>query len=137
MSAFLVQNKTINKIITYLRDGDARSYLRREIHDKTGLNIAKPDDARKFGIKLLKCNFAGLKARYGDKEDKAYLKAYTYQWESVTPFEAVKAAHCLSYQCMEGNNDKTKIYKLLDSIIRSIEGAIIYASPEYDAAPWD
>jgi len=57
--------------------------------------------------------------------------------DRATACDWLKALHCLSYQCSEGDVPESPLYQQIDRRIRQIEAHLACSLPEYDAAPWD
>ena len=137
MSAFIVEDKTINKIVTFLaidRDGD---WLRREIQKKTGFDLETAQGKSDFARALFRMNVAAVSQRYDDGVENFAPMTYQYQIDiTITPITVFKALKCLRYQCSEGNVPETELYKLLEYIISALAEKIISNNPEYDKAYW-
>src|SRR5687768_5382879 len=102
MSAFLVGEKTINKILTEL-DKTVRiasTWAEKEVESKLGIDYSDPDWKTKLGQKMWDLNQLSLYYRYGDQKKEL---VYTYQTIPCSKVQALKALHCWLYQCAEGN----------------------------------
>lgn len=123
MSSFMVSNKTINKVLTLF---DINDFVKWGCEDK-----------QELGIKLVELNGEAVAQRYDEPVNEKAVSAY--EWESVkcSRIEALKALHCLIYQCYEGKIPKTKEYKWLIEKQNEVAHQIIDELPEYDKAPWD
>ena len=138
MSAFLCDDLTVNKIVTHLQTRMNRNngWLPRQILEMTGHDPDTPDGAKAIGQKLRKANLDALNARYGEDDESAL---FTYKFTAsltTTKVEAAKAAHCLRYQCSEGDVMESETGKMIELICRSFDSAVVHSLPEYDAAPW-
>jgi len=137
MSAYVVNDETINKIVSFLNFGNKsvywdHTYLFRELGYKIPYII---EDYERLANDLFQMNVNAVKQRYsGDTEE------YTYQFRTsinVRPaVEVYKAAQCLRYQCSEGNVPNTPLYKALNQFCSDLAEAIIADMPEYESAPW-
>lgn len=135
MSAFLVEDRTINKILTHIRE-EIRKSKGFENKFKTELGITFDENwERKLGQKMLDLNQLALGYRYGD--DKQELN-YTFSPVLCTPIQAYKALRCWLYQCREGEiPEESKLYKFFDEIVVGyIAKSIITSTLEYRKAEW-
>jgi len=137
MSAFLVENRTINKILTQL-DRDVRrasTWAEKEVEPKLGINCNDPDWKTKLGQKMLDLNQLSLYYRYGDTQ-----KDLPYQFQTVpcSKVQAFKALQCWIYQCSEGSiPEDSKLYEFFEHVlIPQWAEAIVILTPEYDNAEW-
>lgn len=136
MSAYIVSNDTMNKII-YNLFWDHKFKQTHFILERHGYNA--PEDFTRLGNELYAMNRESVKQRYDESEDSEYIKIPTWtdkHWQEgrTNKYEALKAMHCLSYQSCEGDVPQLPIYKFLEELIHSWESYIINAIPEYDAA---
>jgi hypothetical protein len=135
MSAFLVEDNTINRILTALnRDIKESGYLIEEIESATGIDCRHADWIDLLGYDMLLLNRKALNARY-DEQSTTFV--YKYRVVQVTRIQAIKSLQCWLYQCTEGNVPETRLFKLLDDVIlKAMMKGYIYSLPEYDQADW-
>ncbi len=137
MSAFLVEDKTINKVVTKLamdRDGE---WLRRMLKEK-GYNLENLAGKQKLGWDMFGLNIRAVNMRYkgGQAEDFRPLN-YKYAIEcNYSRINALKSLQCWIYQCSEGDCDQSDFYKMFNDIQLAWCKEIIRAIPEYDKADW-
>lgn len=138
MSAYIVENETINKIVTQLVMKNENSFLKRYIKEKVNYNLDIEADIVDLGKALLKMNIAAVEQRYKNEEinKEGYLTDYHYKPVICSKIEAVKAANCLHYQCSEGNIPNTYLYKVLTEIISIWNSEIVSVLPKYKKAVW-
>jgi len=120
MSAFLVENETINKVVSYMPS-----------------EFVPCKDRDTLGVELLKMNHAALKVRYGDEMPESVefrFKPKVYYGNSKCT--VLKAMRCLRYQCAEGNVPESDLFKKLDEAINRLAIEIVDALPEYESAEW-
>ena len=137
MSAFMVENKTINKVITklaYDRDGD---WLKRKCRE-AGYNLDTLGGRSKLGWDMFKLNMRSISQRYGAGEAEKFRPLdYSFGLEgNYTKISALKSLRCLLYQCTEGDCDKSPLYQLMDEISNSWSYSIVSSLPEYEQAIW-
>ena len=141
MSAFIVEDKTINKIVTWFR----REIYRREsscidhLAKKYDIDLISDlwDEPLAKAMFALNCN--AVNARYGEGEAEKFRPLdYTYRPEPyLTLIEVFKALQCWLYQCCEGDIPETsKLYQFFREIENYLARKIVSNLPEYDNAEW-
>lgn len=132
MSAYVVEEKTINKVITFLdNDQNMRSYL----HHQLSLDLDTRDRAQDFGNKLMALNIQAVNERYSEHEP-IVPNGYQFHYELTDQIGAYKALQCLIYQCSEGDVPKTKLYHTLKEISDYMAHCIVSSLKVYDERPW-
>lgn len=128
MSSFVVEDQTINRIVSYLwRDRDNE-------HIKRQLTLATP---AALGEELYRLNLAAVEDRYGDYAAGTMCDlAYRYRPAAATKIEVIKALSCWLYQCAEGDVPSHPLYQLMDQYRYELAMDIVRALPAYEAAPW-
>ena len=135
MSAFLVADKTLNRIISHLDDALTRSdWFRSKFEAALGVNFAG-DWKTALGQKMWDLNQLALGYRYGDSKQELF-----YQFSPVpcSAIQAYKSVQCWLYQCCEGDiPEVSKLYTFFDTVVAGhIANAIITQTPAYDEAEW-
>jgi hypothetical protein len=137
MSAFLVGEKTINKILTELDKSVriASTWAEKEVESKLGIDCSDPDWKTKLGQKMWDLNQLSLYYRYGDQKKEL---VYIYQTVPCPKVQALKALHCWLYQCSEGNiPEDSKLYNFFEKVIApEWPEYLVMRTPEYDNAEW-
>ena len=155
MSSFIVENKTINRIVNFCfweHDGYLKHEIERELKEigiiLHGFNDDKDTDnaLKKFGEELLKLNITAFYVRYEKsqfdvkKEIEEALIGYKYEDTPLKDrgiFQVLKSIKCFLYQCSEGDiPEKSNLYKCLRNIEGNIEKHIIGEIPEFNNAEW-
>ena len=148
MSSFIVENKTINRIVNlfYFAGFEGSAILKSEIWrklKKEGFNFDFEEEkhvCEKLGKAMIEMNCKAVNERYGKKDNKhccEAIKSYKYESTSKTPLiQAFKSLNCFLYQCCEGDVPKMKLYKVLKQIENSIAFHIVAELPEYNQAEW-
>jgi hypothetical protein len=157
MSSFIVENKTINRVLSFLywhkneligHDyiNDLRDLLRLPERDHT--DEAYFIEMNALGLAMHKLNVKAVMTRYPDMTHKnistrapgtyenGHLIKYAFTEEHLSLIQAIKSLQCWLYQCCEGNIDRTKLYKFFKGVERTLMGCVIDALPEYDQAEW-
>lgn len=134
MSSFIVQDETINNIISFLYSGSRLIYMDNQLKRK-GIETKK--DFEKLGKAFKLMNLQAVNQRYNESNDLVQVVKYNFKFKEINIFQALKSMHCLSYQACEGNVPNQEIYKFLDQIIRATESHIIDEIKEYKDSKWD
>lgn len=133
MSAYIVDEKTINKVITFLdNDQEMRSYL----HHQLNIDLDTRDRAQDFGNKLMALNIQAVNERY-EEHTPIIPNGYQFRYELTDRIGAYKALRCLIYQCSEGDVPKTKLYNVLEDISSYMAHSIVSSLKTYEDRPWD
>ena len=144
MSAYMVEDKTINNIVAGIKRGfdnhglDYPDFNRNDLNsfglsDLDGTNLAK------IGGYLFVMNIEAIEQRYGEGEAKTF-RPLDYQYRSIIWPDAInlyKSIRCLLYQCTEGNVPETTIYKTLEEFARDIAEHIVHRLPAYENGEWE
>jgi hypothetical protein len=146
MSAIVVQDKTINIIVsflyseTYSSNGTTYGEIGR-ILKKAGYDLAKDWTDTELAENLFDLNCEAVNQRYKDKPARTQFhpEAFKHQmflWDN-NPLTAYKSLQCLIYQCSEGNIPDTSLYKMLVSIKHCLADCIVSNLPEYKTLEWE
>jgi hypothetical protein len=139
MSAFMVEDKTINTIVNWLT---REHFYFSEIPYKLrglGFEMAVSGWAEALGQAMFQLNIKAVDARYGQGEAAKFRELnYRYQVTEPVPLvQVVKSLRCWLYQCCEGDVPETGLYQLFDDDIRLyLLNKIITELPEYEKAYW-
>jgi hypothetical protein len=139
MSAYMVRDETINKVITWLSSELTRSeWLKRKVKDELYLDTSKPNWEEILGFVMFQLNIDGVNERYGDGDAQKFRKLnYHYTPAHCSKIQALKSLQCWLYQCMEGEVVKKPLYKFFDSVVEHhLMSSIISDLPEYNEAEW-
>lgn len=144
MSSFVVEPKTINRVVTflYLADGSG-SIWASSIKNLIAEHLIDIRDKDGLCLKLFELNVQAVKERYGD-EDFSTMPGpkgmrpenYRFKFLHSDHVQVFKSLQCLIYQCSEGNVPETKLYRFLSELENTLARAIVSALPEYDKAEW-
>jgi hypothetical protein len=73
MSAYIVEDKTINRVVSWLsREVYRSSYLRQKTEEAFGISVESERWAETVGQAMFKLNIDGVNACYGDGEAKRF-----------------------------------------------------------------
>ena len=136
MSAYVVDDKTINIIVSYLyakAAGGDTSIVSLELA-KMGWDLSNnPDHAERLAYMMFDLNVEAIKARYGGIVES---EKFRYLFTPATQIEVIKALECWKYQCTEGYIAGTKLYKAMTQTYCLLCSDYIHQLEEYEAAPW-
>lgn len=126
MSAFIVSNRTMTRVLYALRITHAIENMHLEMHG-TGF-----DELADF---LYDMNADAVAQRYSKPKERP-------QWtpERGRVFskpDALKALDCFLYQCAEGDVPDRPAYSAIKQAREELAYQILASMPAYQAAPWD
>jgi hypothetical protein len=137
MSAFMVSNVLMNKVVTAVMQNTEEfatiPTFRGQIVDDPPTD-AQCKVAEDIGKRLFSMNAAAIKARYGFLPQRPVFKLAG--WAAATPVEQFKAIRCLLYQSCEGTVPTGRLYGELNRVAGELAQRIVQDSPEYEKAPW-
>ncbi len=137
MSAYIVDDDTINRIVAYLVCDElgSRKVTAHSVR-QAGFDIIR--DARGFAHELHRLNVYAIDERYGEGQGRE-MSGEPFEYADINPptiYQALMSLQCLIYQCSEGDCVERPLYKLLRDIELCLMHAIIDTIPEYKAAQW-
>ncbi len=135
MSAYIVEDKTINKIVgaLYYHGRYGRIYP-NPAYGSEILTVCTKEKAEKLAQDLLDLNYKSVNARYREQEEP-----HTIAYKNTTPASKVrlhKALSCFLYQSCEGNCANTELYKQVENYKNRLADDIVHNLEEWDNAPW-
>ena len=139
MSAFVVEDETINRVITFLSIDRELDYLRRQIKDETGCDLRTPEGCAELGTAMFDLNCNAVNQRY-EPDAAAQFRELDYEYRLV-PFsramQVYKSLGCWLYQCSEGDVPETSLlYSAMQRVKADLADHIISRLPEYDSCNW-
>jgi hypothetical protein len=140
MSSYIVDDETINKIVSYLYakavGGDTSIVSLGLV--KMGWDLSNnPDHAERLANAMFDLNVAAVNARYGETEAEKFRPLdFQYIFTPASQIGVIKALGCWMYQCTEGYTPKTKLYKAMTQTYFLLCKDYIQQLDEYEAAPW-
>jgi len=138
MSAFVVEDKTINRAVSFLatdRDGD---WLRRFIQDNLGIDLTTGIGRETLGKLMFSLNCDAVNQRYGDNQAEEFRSLdYAFRLECVVNrIQAFKSLQCWHYQCSEGDIDQNNLYQIMERVQGHMAEMIVTRLPAYDSLAW-
>ena len=143
MSAFVVEDKTINRIVDWLCL-DWRGSRKATVFALDGYNLDIDGAAERLAGDMFNLNVNAVNQRYGPNEAEKFRPldfkySHRIQWGDsavANACRALKALHCWQYQCSEGNIPETPLFRMFSEIDSAIALWIIGTMPEYETADW-
>jgi hypothetical protein len=139
MSAYMVRDETINRVITWLSWEITRSdWLKRKVDEELHLDLSKSNWEEELGHAMFQLNIDGVNERYGEGEAQKFRKLnYHYTPAHGSNIQVLKSLQCWLYQCMEGEVIKKPLYQFFDIVVEPhLMRSIISDLPEYNRAEW-
>lgn len=134
MSAFLVENETIDRVLNFLyfnansSNSDCVPWNERE-------NFQSEEFLTETGKAMLKLNNDAVNYRYNEIDEVPV--PYTFRPKrTVNIFQALKSLQCWMYQCSEGEFDKTELFKKFGTIANKMMYKIVSGMDEYNNSQW-
>lgn len=147
MSAYMVKDQTINRVVYWLYFEVTRCQrLRDKLEQASGIDTTDYAWAEELGKAMFDLNIAGVNDRYGDGEAGKFRKL-NYQYVPAHPttlhsdlskkIQVLKSLQCWLYQCTEGAVVKRPLYRFFQDVVEPhLMSSIINDLPEYQAAEW-
>ena len=143
MSAFLVEKKTIDRMVTAIKRGlmgsDNGFYTR--LLDEMGFTPPFDDDFTTMGRLFYELNEYSLMMRYKGENSRAASGSYEFKSlpfddVSMRKIQVIKTLDCYLYQSCEGFCPDALIYKAVERWREWLVNTIITASADYENADW-
>lgn len=138
MSAFVVEDKTINRVVSFLAYDREGGHIRRMIQERIGLDIESQVGQETLGKLMFSLNCDAVNQRYGD-DQAAEFRPLDYKYTRdfyAARLHAFKALQCWSYQCSEGNIEETPLFQVMDRVRGDMAEMIVSRLKEYDTINW-
>ena len=139
MSAYIVEDKTINNIMASLT-GSFDEHLQRMMTKKLkniGYDLHSQKDRYRLAMELFRVNCESVEQRYGKGQAEKF-RPLDYRYETEISLPAIafyKTLQCWLYQSCEGNVSNTSIvFKTMQEIATMIAHHIVIRLDEYDKA---
>ncbi len=133
MSAFIVGDKTINQILTYIENKDSH-YMKIKLLGELGYNFEDRETIQQLGNDLMNMNVSAVEHRYNDQ--MMDIEPITIKAEYTNKIQVYKSIQCFLYQCTEGKIMELGLFKAMESIKDMIGSEIIRDLPQYETGIW-
>ncbi len=139
MSAYIVEDSTINAVVSFLainRRGSG-DWLRRQILAETGCDLQTQDGKERLGAAMFALNCNAVEQRYGTGQAKEF-RDLNYQFSlniSVNKFSAYKSLKCWLYQCAEGDvPESSLLFAAMSRVKGEMADDIVSSLAQYESA---
>ena len=137
MSSFIVENKTINRVLSYLHSHPdiLNGYLVEKFQELC-YRLDTERDLNNLGTAMMILNALAVSQRYDEPVNTKAIDEYKFKFEQCSKIQALKSLQCFLYQCAEGNVPEKPLYKLLRDVEFRLAIDIIDSLDEYNKAEW-
>lgn len=139
MSAFIVGDETINRILAWLRSTTRGRYenlwYTETIAVAAGLqdlDCNSTEYYEKLGASMAMLNADAVDQRYDETNEPAF----SYRLMCVNEIQALKSMRCWLYQCSEGDVPDRALYKAFQEVSLHLALHIVERMDAYDKAAW-
>lgn len=145
MSAFVVDDKTINRIVSFINTIGMAGHVHKfwapiQPLIKLGYVLDTDIGCKRLAEEMFTLNCDSVEQRYGEGQAEEFRPLdfqYQYCGSGVGQYQVLKSLRCFLYQCCEGNIPaQNALYKALEDISLNICYQIVSRSAEYEAAVW-
>ncbi len=143
MSAFMVADKTINRVLGWLNDSDNRWELHTilvaaEICGNASAQVPCPSDWDELlGASMFQMNIDAVNERYGENQAQEFRTLdYEFSFEMADDIQVLKSLQCWIYQCSEGDVPDHKLYQAFKNLEGRIACGIVSRTDAYNTATW-
>jgi hypothetical protein len=141
MSTYIVDDETINKIVSYIyvNANAPLSSIQWEATKlfKMGYDLTSGPSCIELGHKMFDLNVAAVNERYGEGEAEKFRPLnFKYQFTPASLIEVIWALRTWKNQCTEGDVPKLALYQAMDEVHRLLCINFVEQTEEYGAAPW-
>ena len=144
MSAYIVDNETINDIVSFLyfdawtNSGPTFGELAKRLKS-IGYDLTREECQDALAYEMFDMNREAVIYRYDQETvDDTWPIEYEWQFNSQprNMVETYKALQCWLYQCLEGDVPNHTLYKTMQKVQEDMAYMIISSLPEYKKAAW-
>jgi hypothetical protein len=133
MSAFVVEDKIINRVVTFISNTGSK----QTIKDETGIDIGTFEGCELLGKAMFELNCNAVEQRYGAGEAKEFRDLdYGYRPSVSNAVQVYKSLRCWLYQCSEGNVPERLLYATMERVSDQLAHHIVSELKAYDKAEW-
>jgi hypothetical protein len=138
MSAFIVEDETINRVIGALKGFDRQSPIAKRLREELSLDLTTRQSRHELGTAMFALNCNAIEQRYGAGEAKEFRALdYSYRPTTATLVQAYKSLRCWLYQCSEGDVKETSLlYQTMSALTGDLAEEIVEKLPAYEKAEW-
>ena len=153
MSAYVVEDDCINRIVTYLINistGNGGEWIIRPL-EENGFKIKRDtEEQERLAKEMFALNVQSVNERYGENQAEGF-RELNFQYKpglkemafgisellyEVSFFQAMKSLACFLYQSCEGNCNNYPLYLALRDVQNRLCINHVTNHPEYETAQW-
>ena len=128
MKKFIVPDKTINSVLTWVVENDARD---------GGLEGGDAESLAKLGTSMLEMNCDAFDQLYGKGEAAEYRPLdYEFHWERTSEIQVLKSLQCWLEQCLGDRIAEKDLYREMKAIESRLACKLVSELESYAAAEW-
>ena len=134
MSAFVVEDKTINTVVCFLfTNQDFKDWFYRRF----SIDLDQDYATNQLGKAMFELNVKAVEQRYGKGEAKKFRPLnYEFHLElNTNHIKAYKALETWLYQCCEGVIPETTLYKTMHKVCNRLAHYLVQNNEQYRQAP--
>ncbi len=128
MKKFIVPDKTINRVLSWLVENDA---------GVPGHEGEDPESLAKLGTSMLEMNCEVIDQLYGYGEAAEYRPLdYEFRWERTSEIQVLKSLQCWLEQCFGDRIVEMDLYHEMKAIESKLACKLVSELESYAAAEW-
>ena len=131
MSSYIVENKMIDRILTYLQDNEKElkyiPWLKQPLTTEALTGLGKD---------MMALNIKAFMNRYPDEENIINTYQQLYR-QRENKYQYLQSLTCFLYQCNEGEIAQMDIYKTFEKVRLHMMNKIIADIPEMKTTLWE
>lgn len=141
MSAFVVDDETINKIVSFLAAKAAGpdpsiNWESTELC-KMGYDLISSQSCAELADTMFAMNVTAVDERYGEGEAGKFRPLdFEFRFAPATQIEVIKALKAWKYQCTEGLVPSLALYHAMVEVHCLLCIDFVEQTEEYEEAPW-
>ena len=139
MSAYIVDDETINKIVAYMYmeslGGRNYIYSLTQLREQ-GYNLSLEEDCIQLAEDMFALNVEAVEQRYGKGQAETF-RTLDFKFRFVENEGIIKTIKALNewlYQCLEGDVPETKLYKEMDELRNGMYAVFTHSTKEWKEA---
>lgn len=138
MSAYVVNDKTISRVLSYLTSPEFKGNFDSPLEGSEYRSYSQREAIDKLGAEMRLLNEQAINHRYDEAKEMGMIPEEFFAFVRVrtTAVQAFKSLCCWLYQCNEGECDNTKLYKRMSRLRDDLAVDIVFNLPEFDQAEW-
>jgi hypothetical protein len=139
MSVFVVEDETINAVVTYLSFAGVKDYgldhLKKRVEAYYAVDLSTQDGRDTLGLAMHRINREVFEARYSETvRGTAGVTYRGFRITHSTPVAVIKALSCWMYQVSEAPYDTTVEYEFWTRLLSDLALDYVKGTREWEAA---